>query len=111
VKIIAFEHKARKKFLRVLAVVRLLRRGWRYGKWNVSAKLQEINVKKPISLKYETDDHIHGQKRNLHRSMNKMSPNMPRNINLKIFYLEKKNYREIRWPFIVPITHVKIVMA
>jgi hypothetical protein len=41
-------------------------------------------------MEYETDDHIHGQKRNLHRSMNEMSPNMPRNIHPNRFYLEKK---------------------
>jgi hypothetical protein len=33
--------------------------------------------------------------------MNKMRPNMPRNIHPNRFYLEKKNCEEIIWPFII----------
>jgi hypothetical protein len=52
--------------------------------------MQEINIHKWISLKYETDNHIHGQKRILRRSMNKMSPNMPGNISEQILSWKKK---------------------
>jgi hypothetical protein len=44
-------------------------------------------------------------------SMNKMSPNVPGNIHPNRFYLEKTNYKKIRWPFIIRIIHLKFVMA
>jgi hypothetical protein len=84
---------------------------WGYGKWNLSANMQQINIHKWISLKYERVDNFHGHKRNLYRSTNKMSPNVPRNILLDRFYLEKKNYGEIRWPFITRKTNVKCGMT
>jgi hypothetical protein len=49
----------------------------------------------------------HGQKHNLYCSTNKMSPNMPINIFPNRFYLKKRNYEEIRWPFIIKLSHVE----